>query len=171
MPRPLTPADPPESRLSRSLRLGFRHVKNVTVCSLCLLTGLYVLREVRPPLWPIWFPVYASCNCCQLPRNTRYGRLARPYPAGTSTRQETPSLLGALASPAFATPASGAGYLLPFNSSRPSREAGVAKPKPRPAAQRECSCRANLLITYDRSARASSSGPPTWSATSLSISA
>ena len=55
-----------------------------------------MLQGVRSPLWPMWFPVYASIvlfgfsillnNC-----NTRYEWLVRPYSAGTFTLQETPS--------------------------------------------------------------------------------
>ena len=92
MPRPLTPTDPPESHHLRFLRFGFRHVNNVAICFFPTLTGLNVLQGVRPPLWPICFPVYASCYCYQFPRNTRYGWLARPYPTGTSTRQECAKL-------------------------------------------------------------------------------
>jgi len=55
------------------------------------ITGLNVLQGVRSPLRPIYFPVYASCGCYQLPRNTRYGWVASPYPAGTFTLQEAPS--------------------------------------------------------------------------------
>ena len=44
LPRPLTPTDPPESHLYQSLRVGFRHVKNVAICFLPLLTGLYLLQ-------------------------------------------------------------------------------------------------------------------------------
>src|SRR4029079_12372866 len=58
------------------------------------------LREVRTPLRPTWFPVYASdlsfgsSTSTLLLRicNTRYGWLVRPYPAGTRTLQEAPSL-------------------------------------------------------------------------------
>jgi len=55
-----------------------------------------MLQGVRSPLWPMWFPVYASIvsfgflvllnNC-----NTRYEWLVRPYSTGTFTLQETPS--------------------------------------------------------------------------------
>src|SRR3989337_3091443 len=48
----------------------------------------------------MWFPGYASAvsfGLCALLHNCnpRYGWLVRPYPTGTSTLQETPSLLGA----------------------------------------------------------------------------
>jgi hypothetical protein len=46
--------------------------------------------------------VYASPSYCsqvaplRTGRNTRYGWVANPYPTGTLTRQDTPSLLGAI---------------------------------------------------------------------------
>src|SRR3990170_8295543 len=48
----------------------------------------------------MWFPGYASAvsfGLCDLLHNCnpRCGWLVRPYPTGTSTLQETPSLLGA----------------------------------------------------------------------------
>jgi hypothetical protein len=55
---------------------------------------------VRSPLRPAWFPVYASSlsfgssTSTPLLRtcNTRYGWVVSPYPAGTRTLQEAPSL-------------------------------------------------------------------------------
>ncbi len=72
--------------------------------------SVYVIprREVGLSLsnGPMWFPVYASAvlfgystSSTTAPvlaqGNTRYRGLVRPYPAGTLTLQETPSLLGA----------------------------------------------------------------------------
>src|SRR3990170_3320210 len=59
------------------------------------------LQGVRSPLWPTWFPVYASVVSFGVftsytSANTRYGWLVRPYSTGIFTLQETPSLLGAL---------------------------------------------------------------------------
>ena len=58
--------------------------------------GTRALQRARPPLRPTGFSVYACPVCCSqvtLLRNgtnTRYGRVATPYPTGTFTRQETP---------------------------------------------------------------------------------
>ena len=54
------------------------------------------LQGVRSPLRSMWFPVYASVGSFGFPtllpnRNTRYGWLVGPYPAGTLTLQEAPS--------------------------------------------------------------------------------
>jgi hypothetical protein len=76
---------------------------NVNDCRLhlqALFGAVPDFREVRSPLRPTWFPVYASSlsfgssistlllRTC----NTRYGWLVRSYPAGTCTLQEAPSL-------------------------------------------------------------------------------
>jgi hypothetical protein len=64
---------------------------NMSPSAFFALTRLNVLQDIRLSLWPIWFSVYASPYCCQFRSNTRYGWLARPYPARTFTLQEVPS--------------------------------------------------------------------------------
>jgi len=57
-------------------------------------------QGTRLPLRPTGFSVYASpvlfvsnySYCLRHRRNTRYGWVASPYPAGTCTQQDTPSL-------------------------------------------------------------------------------
>jgi hypothetical protein len=67
------------------------------------LPRLKSLQGDASPLWPTGFSVYASpllFTSATVPRpfaalrqrrNTRYGRVAGPYPTGTLTRQEAPS--------------------------------------------------------------------------------
>ena len=104
------PGRPSGASPTRCLCVGFWFVNTIAICISLYNGAVSRLQGVRSPLWPTWFPVYASVvsigrkhlldNC-----NTRYGWLVRPYPAGTFTLQETPSLLGALTYPAFTTPA------------------------------------------------------------------
>jgi hypothetical protein len=60
------------------------------------------LQGTRLPLRPTGFSVYASSILFAVfprlrhGRKTRYGWVASPYPTGTFTLQETPSLLGAV---------------------------------------------------------------------------
>ena len=94
-------ADPPEPHPLWSLCVGFWHVKTIAVCFIlfheavssfgecglpCGLRGslctLQLLRSASSFLSS--YRLLLSCN-------TRYGRLVRPYPAGTPTPQEAPS--------------------------------------------------------------------------------
>ncbi len=80
----------------RTLRIGFEHVKTLADCN-CPFEAVLALQGVRSPLWPTRFSVYASPvlfdsqGCLRHRRNTRYGRMVNPYPAGTFTQQEAPS--------------------------------------------------------------------------------
>ena len=61
MPRPLTPTDPQGTHPPVPLSIGFRYLDNVAICILhAVFTGLNMPQGVRSPLWPTWFPVYAS---------------------------------------------------------------------------------------------------------------
>ena len=97
LPRPEDPGRP--SRILPQRRcccVGFRCVQTVAVCFLAL-TRLYQTSGTCA------FPCGLHGSLCPLrmirsvlfhllpTRNTRYGWLARPYPAGTSTLQEAPS--------------------------------------------------------------------------------
>jgi len=61
MPRSRDPGRPPEPNQLRLLRVGFQTNQFVAICRYTL-TRLCRLQTVRSVLWPIWFPVYASCN-------------------------------------------------------------------------------------------------------------
>jgi hypothetical protein len=102
MPRSLwTPAGPREHHQRGSFCVGFWLIKTIATCfslhngAISRLQGsaaslvAYVVPCVRFSCIVRLKHLLYSCN-------TRYGWLVRPYPAGTYTLQETPSLLGAL---------------------------------------------------------------------------
>ncbi len=88
------PGRPSESSPIRSLCLGFWYRYTIATCFILSNEAVSRLQGVRSPLWPMWFPVYASAvsfGACLLHNcNTWYGWLVRPHPTGTSTLQETP---------------------------------------------------------------------------------
>src|SRR6266849_3413360 len=96
MPGPADPDRPSSLSPNRCLCLGFRCVKTVAVC-------LDSLHEAVPDFRVCGHPSGLQSSLCTLHLvcsgltlllskcNTRYGWLARPYPVGTSTPQETPS--------------------------------------------------------------------------------
>ena len=85
----------------RSLCVGFWSQDTIAICirtdiPLANSRGCIMLQEVRSPLWPMSFPVYASVRIVQTSVllydcNTRYEWLVRPYSPGTFTLEETPS--------------------------------------------------------------------------------
>ncbi len=95
MPRPVDSGRPSSLSPHRDLRVDFRGVKHVVTC-IYVITKLYqtsgsadspvasLIRCVR------FAGVVQSCDL-RLPRNTRDGWLATPYPTGTFTLQEAPS--------------------------------------------------------------------------------
>ena len=108
MPRPvdtgrpfgISPCSVPGQALQRNYRfhrVGFRRVKNVTICIITFngavpcfrrahsLPVAYMILCVRF-VWVVQRYVYPSQS-----RNTQYGWLAKPYPTGTLTLQEAPS--------------------------------------------------------------------------------
>ncbi len=89
------PDRPSESSPKCPLCVGFWYRYTIATCIILGNEAVSRLQGVRSPLWPMWFPVYASVisfGFCLLHNcNTRYGWLVRPYPAGTFTLQETPS--------------------------------------------------------------------------------
>ena len=91
------PGRPSESSPIRSLCAGFWYRYTIATCIILGNEAVSRLQGVRSPLWPMWFPVYASAvsfGFCLLHNcNTRYGWLVRPFPSGTFTLQETPSFL------------------------------------------------------------------------------
>ena len=89
----MDPDRPPGPYLLRSLCIGFRHVNTLAVC--VFLTRLYQASgsAVSPAAYMVpWvrFTRFVRPWGLLTVRNPRYGWLVRPYPAGTSTRQETP---------------------------------------------------------------------------------
>ena len=117
----MTPAGPRGSHHERSLCVGFRIANTVSTCSHDV-TRLNRLRECGLPCGPQDSLCTLRMHCSAIHRgraelasmfgarcidlfdillcirNTRYGRLVRPYPAGTLTPPEMPSFPGALTS-------------------------------------------------------------------------
>ena len=90
-----TPTDPPASCPADAFVWASGALKP-SPSALSPSRGCTRLQGVRSPFRPTEFPVYASPGSfgasLLLHRcNTRYGWLARPYPVGTFTPQETPS--------------------------------------------------------------------------------
>ncbi len=94
-----TPAVPPESRHDDSF-VSASVIVTTSPTALIFLTALYHASGVR--LTPCGLHnslctlrAGRSTVCLSFPRsrNTRYGRLAKPYPAGTCTLQEAPSFV------------------------------------------------------------------------------
>ncbi len=81
------------------LRVGFGHVKTLAVRNK-LISKLYQLSgcAVSPTAYRILCLRFAhllfaaSTPLLRNGRKTRYGRVVSPYPAGTLTQQDTPSL-------------------------------------------------------------------------------
>ena len=100
MPRPSTPAESPASCLYRCSLIGFQSIYTVAL-RFDNVTRLYSFRDGATPLTACMIPcVRLHCVVrffflASFPllhsANTQYGWLAIPYPAGTSTLQETPS--------------------------------------------------------------------------------
>ena len=92
-----TPADSGALAMNRALHIAFQHVKTVGI-RISYFEAVPALQGTRFPLRPTRFSVYAyPIYCSQVNplrngTNTRYGRVASPYPTGTYTPQETPSL-------------------------------------------------------------------------------
>ncbi len=94
-----TPADLPHPYLYRMVRVGFGHVKTLAVRNK-LISKLYQLSgyAVTPTAYRILCLRFAhllfaaSTPLLRNGRKTRYGRVVSPYPAGTLTQQDTPSL-------------------------------------------------------------------------------
>jgi len=92
-----TPADLRILAPARMLRVGFGHVKTLAIRNKRI-SKLYQLsgHAVAPTAYRI-LCVRFTCLvrllsfCLRHRRNTRYGRVANPYPARTCTQQDTPS--------------------------------------------------------------------------------
>ena len=91
-----TPADIPALAMKRALHVAFQHVKTVGI-RIGYFEAVPALQGTGFPLRPTRFSVYAYPIYCSRVTplrngiNTRYGRVASPYPTGTLTPQETPS--------------------------------------------------------------------------------
>jgi len=56
----LDPGRPSENSPFRSLCIGFWHRYTIAICFILSNEAVSRLQGVRSPLWPMWFPVYAS---------------------------------------------------------------------------------------------------------------
>ena len=98
MPRPEDSGGPTHPRHIGCARVAFGSVKTLGVRN-CHFEAVPALQGARSPLRPTGCSVYASpilfpvsTSRLRHGRKTRYGWVASPYPTGTFTLQETPSL-------------------------------------------------------------------------------
>ena len=97
MPRPEDSGGPPHPRQHGCFVLPSGTLKP-SASATSYFEAVPALQGARSPLRPTGFSVYASPVLFAAPswlrhrRKTRYGRVASPYPAGTLTLQDTPSL-------------------------------------------------------------------------------
>ena len=90
------------------LRVGFAFVNTLATCNMLDLEAVPALQgtQVTPVAYAIlcvrfvYFVrlsrSFLAARALRRKRNTRYGWVVNPFPTGTSTRQDTPSFLGAI---------------------------------------------------------------------------